>query len=237
MILEVAGLTKSFDERPVLDGISLQVEAGEFVVLIGPNGCGKTVFLKILSGLIPPSSGRLRLAGPTTMAFQRSPLFPWMTVRENLLISLNDPSFRGRAEREVAAWLEESNLSRWADFYPHQISGGMRQKVNVIRSLMSNPPLVLMDEPFASLDYLERRRLQTFVSRLQLAKKTSLVFVTHDIPEAIFLADRILVMSGNGKIETDLRCPLPRPREHETLPREAAYPDLYEKLSKLLSGN
>lgn len=240
MIVRAEGLTKDFASASVLHGISLHVDEGEFVVLIGPNGCGKTVLLKILCGLLPPTSGRVvfEAGGPggVTMAFQRSPLFPWMTVRENLLFSLNAPAETApRRDEEVARWIADSRLSEWADHYPHQISGGIRQKANVVRSLMGVPRLALMDEPFAALDYLERRRLQGFLADLQRSRGTATLLVTHDIPEAIFLADRILVMRRTGKVEAEFTVPFPKPRAHEALQRQAAYSDLYEKISGILS--
>jgi NitT/TauT family transport system ATP-binding protein len=115
------------------------------------------------------------------MAFQRSPLFPWLTVRENLSLCLNGVAGK---DAEIGSWLERARIAEWAGHYPHQLSGGIRQKVNVIRSLMGGPALVLMDEPFAALDYLERRRLQAFLSELQSERKATTLFVTHDIPEA-----------------------------------------------------
>jgi len=240
-ILELRGVSKQFALQghriDALRDARLRVRKGEFVCLIGASGCGKSTLLRIVAGFETPSRGQalmwtMPIAGPGPergMVFQDYALFPWLTVRGNIGFG---PLARGRPSREVKdtveRFIELVGLQRFADAYPHQLSGGMKQRVAIARVLANDAELVLMDEPFGALDAMTRERLQDEL--LDIWQRTSLtvLFVTHSIEEAVFLADRIVVMSpGPGRIESEVTVPLPRPRsvvapEFNELRRELA---------------
>ena len=240
-ILELRGVSKQFALQgrriDALRDAHLRVRKGEFVCLIGASGCGKSTLLRIVAGFETPSRGQalmwtMPIVGPGPergMVFQDYALFPWLTVRGNIGFG---PASRGRPAREVKdtveRFIELVGLARFADAYPHQLSGGMKQRVAIARVLANDAELVLMDEPFGALDAMTRERLQDEL--LDIWQRTSLtvLFVTHSIEEAVFLADRIVVMSpGPGRIETEVTVPLPRPRsvvapEFNELRRELA---------------
>jgi NitT/TauT family transport system ATP-binding protein len=204
-----------------LQDLSLEVRSGEFVAVVGPSGCGKTTLLRTLAGLIQPQRGsveRLPDPGgdsrPALLVFQENSLFPWMTVLQNAVFGLEMQRV-GREEREsrARALLDRLGLGGWENAYPYQLSAGMRQRVAVVRGFLSNPGLLLMDEPFAALDALTRRTLQGELLDLWEQNHKTVVFVTHDVEEAILLSDRILVMSaGPGTIVAQFDVALPRPR-------------------------
>jgi NitT/TauT family transport system ATP-binding protein len=201
--------------------VSLQVHSTEFVSVIGPSGCGKTTLLRTLAGLIHPHSGTVERIPQSTnrdpralLVFQENSLFPWMTVLENSVFGLEMQGFN-RQERESRAHqlLDRLGLGGWASAYPHQLSAGMRQRVAVIRSFLSDPSLLLMDEPFAALDFLTRRSLQQELLDLWEQDHKTVIFVTHDVEEAILLSDRILVMSPSpGSVVAEFEIALARPR-------------------------
>jgi NitT/TauT family transport system ATP-binding protein len=229
----VAGLQKTFGTGGVLalDGVELAVREGEFVCIVGPSGCGKTTLLRILAGLETASLGevvvmRRDVGRPlTSMIFQEASIFPWMTVRRNVGYGLE---MRGvpRAERTRIAdrFLELTGLARFADAYPHQLSGGMKQRVSVARAFANDPEILLMDEPFAALDEQTKIVLQQELLRLWTEARKTVVFITHSIDEALALGDRILVMSGRpGRIIADIPVPFPRPRLVHELKRDAEF--------------
>ena len=209
----------------VLHDLNLTVERGEFVCVLGRSGCGKTTLLRLLAGLDLPTRGAVRIdgeavTGPGTdrsIVFQSYTLFPWMTARQNVLFGIQQTGKWGRAEarRLADAFLRKVELAEAADKYPYQLSGGMRQRVAIARSLAMDTEILLLDEPFGALDTRIRRELQEFMDALRWrdgqAEKT-VVFVTHDIDEALYLADRIVYMTP-GRIAADLPVPLPRPRK------------------------
>ncbi|MBI2735822.1 MAG: ABC transporter ATP-binding protein [Rhodospirillales bacterium] len=206
-----------------LSDASLTIAKGEFVCLIGASGCGKSTLLRIMAGFEQPSSGQALMwdkpiEGPDPsrgMVFQDYALFPWLSVRDNIGFG---PASRGLAKAEVKVtvdkFVELVGLQKFANAYPHQLSGGMKQRVAIARVLANDAELVLMDEPFGALDAMTRERLQDELLDIWQRTKLTVVFVTHSIEEAIFLADRVVVMTpGPGRIESDNRLDLPRPRD------------------------
>ncbi|GLZ09085.1 ABC transporter ATP-binding protein [Actinomadura sp. NBRC 104412] len=224
--LRATGVTKVFPspEGPItaLDGVDLTLDPGEFVSVLGPSGCGKSTMLTILAGLDTPTKGRVMVGeravtGPLLEAgvmFQRVLLLEWRTCEDNILLQfqmrgLPTAPYRGRA-REL---LEMVGLARFARRFPRELSGGMRQRVALCRALVHRPPLLFMDEPFGALDALTRESLNVELGELAARTQTSVLFVTHGIDEAAFLADRVVVMSPRpGRIAGEVRIDLPRPR-------------------------
>jgi NitT/TauT family transport system ATP-binding protein len=215
----------------VLDGIDLDVEPGEFVAIVGPSGCGKTTLLRAVQGLERLTSGTVTVAGhspgqlATGFVFQRASLLPWKTVERNVSFGLDldvikssssSLSDKGARQRRVAELLELTGLADFKDYYPSQLSGGMQQRVNLARALAIEPVVLLMDEPFSSLDAQTREKLQRDLQEIVLEAGTTTVFVTHDIREAAFQADRVVVMSARpGRIARILEIEEPRPRSAE----------------------
>ncbi|WP_084545384.1 ABC transporter ATP-binding protein [Derxia gummosa] len=242
--IEARGVNKVFatDGREVvaLRDIDLTVERGEFVCLLGPSGCGKSTLLNAVAGFSLPTSGRLDADGrPVTgpgpergMVFQEYALFPWMTVAQNIAFGL-EIQRRGRAEIRdtVDRLLDMLRLRDFRDRFPKDLSGGMRQRVAIARVLALDSPILLMDEPFGALDALTRRNLQDELLRIWSETRKTVLFVTHSIEEAIYLADRIVVMTYRpGTIKRDQRVSLPRPRD----PASAAFNDLKRELGRLV---
>jgi NitT/TauT family transport system ATP-binding protein len=204
------------------DRVSFQVARGEFVCLLGPSGCGKSTVLNAIAGFETPFEGRVAVGGREVegpgadrgMVFQQPNLFPWKTARQNIAFG---PRMLDKAPKDVAettaALIEMVGLARFADAYPHTLSGGMQQRVALARALANKPRVLLMDEPFGALDAQTRVVMQEHLLKLWLQVGITIVFVTHDVDEAIFLADRVLIMTaGPGRIKRDLTIPLPRPR-------------------------
>ncbi|SEI83415.1 NitT/TauT family transport system ATP-binding protein [Azotobacter beijerinckii] len=213
-------------ERVVaLEHFDLEVRAGEFLSVLGPSGCGKSTFLSILAGLAEKSGGSIRIDGRPLeginanqgVVFQGYALFPWRTVLENIEVGLEIRGV-GKAERRERAreYLELVGLGGFGARYPHEISGGMKQRVSIARALVYEPEVLLMDEPFAALDAQTREILQAELLRIWDARKKTIVFITHSLDEAIFLSDRIAVMTHRpGRVKEILEVPLPRPRPAE----------------------
>ena len=226
-IIEIRKVSKTYELQGqkihALSNADLAIRKGEFVCLIGASGCGKSTLLRIIAGFEAPSSGEALMWGkaidgpdPTRgMVFQDYALFPWLSVRENIGFG---PKSRGRPRAEVREtadrFIEMVGLQKFADAYPHQLSGGMRQRVAIARVLANEAEIVLMDEPFGALDAMTRERLQDELLDIWERTKLTVVFVTHAIEEAIFLADRVVVMTpGPGRIESDNAMTLVRPRD------------------------
>lgn len=211
--LVVKNVSHSYGTVSVLNDLSLEVNPGEVVVLVGPSGCGKTTILNLLSGHIEPASGYVKRGGIIRTVYQHDGLFPWLTVSENItmgLRSIEDPTLR---EKELAELLTLIHLEGFEHHYPHQLSGGMRQRVELARVLAGDSDILLMDEPFSALDYQARLRMRRELSRLLEKRPRTVVFVTHDIEEATQLGDRILVLSKRpATICRELRIDSPRPR-------------------------
>src|SRR5947209_3519393 len=220
--LAIAGLNKRFGTLEALRAIDMAVERGAFVSLVGPSGCGKTTFLRIVAGLEPATSGEVLLDGwpvrrpgnDRGFVFQSDNLLPWRTVLANALIG---PEIAGRTgpdeRRRTLDLLRLVGLDGFEDYYPRQLSGGMRQRVNLARALAIDPDVLLMDEPFASLDAQTREIMQTELLRIWEQGRKTVLFVTHQIDEAVFLSDRVLVFARRpGRLQESIEIKLPRPR-------------------------
>src|SRR3989440_1680793 len=222
--IQVRKVRKEFGSIVALDGIDLEVTAGEFVCLLGPSGCGQSTLLNAIAGFTRPSSGEILAFGKPVrepeparaMVFQEYALFPWMTVRENVAFGLQirgDPEAREKAD----ALLGKLALRGFGDRYPKDLSGGMRQRVALARALALDAPMLLMDEPFGALDALTRRSMQDELLRTWTELKQTIVFVTHGIEESLLLADRVVVMTYRpGTVKKIVPVALPRPRDEAT---------------------
>ncbi|HEY8730606.1 MAG TPA: ABC transporter ATP-binding protein [Candidatus Limnocylindria bacterium] len=211
---------RASDARLVaIENMDLEVADGEFVSLLGPSGCGKSTFLKIVNGLLKATAGEIRLRGTgkgreDAMVFQDAALFPWYSVIDNVSYGLVCAGVkRSEARRRAQPLIDLVGLAGFADKYPYQLSGGMQQRANLARALAVDSAILLMDEPFASLDAQTRELMQAELLRIWNAAKKTVVFVTHQIDEAVYLSDRVIVMSGRpGRILADIHVDLPRPR-------------------------
>lgn len=226
VVLEIDHLGREFpgEKGPVvaLRDISLKVHRREFVCVIGPSGCGKSTLIRILAGLDDPTSGRMLVDGKETsgpcpergMVFQGYTLFPWLTVKKNVMFGLDMAGkSESIAEAEARQWIDLVGLSKFSDHYPHQLSGGMKQRVAIARALAPNPRVLLMDEPFGALDAQTRAQMQAHLLEIWRNVDVTILFITHDLDEAIFLADRILVLKANpGEVQEIIEVPVPRPR-------------------------
>jgi NitT/TauT family transport system ATP-binding protein len=220
--LAVAGLDKSFDDLVVLERIALEVAEGEFVSLVGPSGCGKTTFLRIIAGLEAADAGSIRIDGHEVkgpgvdrgFVFQADSLLPWRNVVNNAAIGLEVNGRNSAGDRSrVASLLRLVGLAGFERYQPRQLSGGMRQRVNLARALAVNPEVLLMDEPFASLDAQTREIMQTELLRIWSEGRKTVLFITHQIDEAVYLSDRVVVFSRRpGRIHETIEVDLPRPR-------------------------
>lgn len=230
-LLEVNGITKTFTRRKktphiVLENMSFTVERGQYVSLLGPSGCGKTTLLTMMGGFLTPDSGQIILAGNKVekpgpdrgFVFQNYALFPWMTVEENILYSLQVKKLSQREQKErLHELLEISHLFGSEHKYPVQLSGGMQQRVAVVRALASRPEILLLDEPLGAIDFQMRELLQEELAALVEGAKTTVVMVTHDVSESVYLSDRVIVMSANkGQIVKDVYINLDRPRDRQS---------------------
>ncbi len=228
--LSVRDVTKVFAAAegspvPVLDRLSLTVAAGQMVALVGPSGCGKSTLLRLIAGLDAATAGELRvgaapITGPSAergLVFQDPTLFPWLTVRGNIQSGLVARGVLGRRRREVDEFMALVGLDGFAEAYPHQLSGGMAQRAALARALINHPKVLLLDEPLGALDAFTRMRMQDEVLRLWEARGTTMLLVTHDIDEAIYMSDRIILLSPRPcRVERVLAVPMPRPRQRNS---------------------
>ncbi|WP_018954951.1 ABC transporter ATP-binding protein [Thioalkalivibrio sulfidiphilus] len=226
VILEVKGLTKTFDTSQgsvtALKDISFRTHQREFVCVIGPSGCGKSTLVRTLAGLEDYNSGEVLLDGKPVhgpgpdrgMVFQGYTLFPWRTVKKNVMFGLELAGrSRTAAEEEALQWIDLVGLTKFANSYPHQLSGGMKQRVAIARALANQPRILLMDEPFGALDAQTRAKMQGYLLEIWKNIDITIVFITHDLDEAIFLADRILVLKAHpGEVQELIEVPVPQPR-------------------------
>jgi NitT/TauT family transport system ATP-binding protein len=221
-----------------VDGVDLRVDDGEFLSIVGPSGCGKTTFLNAVDGLIPIASGSLLLDGneisapgpDRAMVFQQPSLLPWRTVARNIVYGLEMQHRAGKESRETAARLIDLvGLQGFADAWPSELSGGMQQRVNLARALATDPEVLLLDEPFAALDAQTRETMQQELLRIWGETRKTAMFITHDITEAVYLADRVLVFTARpGRVKLDVKIELPRPRDLR-LKRDARFIE-YERM-------
>jgi NitT/TauT family transport system ATP-binding protein len=224
-ILTVHNLSAVFPDSNgglrALDGVSFEICPQEFVCVLGPSGSGKSTLLRILAGLLQPSSGKVTFHGGEHpgigMVFQQANLMPWRTVSENLMLPLELAGVESGVSRQKAQeMMELVGLEGFDSYWPRDLSGGMAQRVAIARALIHDPDLLLLDEPFGSLDALTRERMWMELSRIWQARQKTVLMVTHSISEALFLADRVLVLSQRpGKVKMDLEVDLPRPRKDE----------------------
>jgi nitrate/nitrite transport system ATP-binding protein len=245
--LEIENLVKTYptaqgSENTVLDQINLTLAEQEFVAIVGHSGCGKSTLLRIVAGLERPTSGQLRLEGrpirrpgaDRMMVFQQYCLLPWLTVRQNIRLAV-DEVFRSASPTEKMHIVEEHlamvNLVAAAEKYPDQISGGMKQRVGIARALAVRPKILLMDEPFGALDALTRGKLQQQVLKIWESHRQAVIMITHDIDEAIYMSDRIVLMT-NGPAATIgeiIEIPFPHPRDRDHIREQPAYQDIHAK--------
>jgi ABC-type nitrate/sulfonate/bicarbonate transport system ATPase subunit len=212
--LSLISVTRTFGSIEVLRDFSLDVALGEFVVIVGPSGCGKTTLLNLLAGFDKPTAGRLVSSGRVRMVYQQDGLFPWRTVAQNIQMGLRHVRGEAERDRELEELLALIGLKGFEDHYPHQLSGGMRQRVELARSLAGDSDTLLLDEPFSALDYLTRLRLRRELARMLKERPRTVVLVTHDIEEAAQLADRVIVLSERpARIRCELNLELERPRD------------------------
>jgi NitT/TauT family transport system ATP-binding protein len=251
-VLRIEGVAQEFPAVPkpvrALDSVDLNIEQGEFVTLVGPSGCGKSSLLTLISGLAAPADGRILINGREVdgtdrevgFITQQDNLFPWRTLVDNVALPLElAGSPAGERRREAQRWIKRVGLEGFEQAYPHQLSGGMRQRANIIRTLIYEPPLILMDEPFGPLDAQTRLSLQALLLSIWENKRSTVLFVTHDLTEAIGLADRVVLMSARpGRIVRADRVTIPRPRYifymHDLPEFRQLYDSLWHELAKQL---
>ena len=232
MSIEVKNINKSFKSKKtnqlsVLEDINLTIDDGELVCLLGPSGCGKTTLLRLIAGLDQPTSGEiiangekvLKPSGDRAVIFQQYSLFPWLTVLQNVTFGLEMTNKGAKAENIAAAerYLTSVGLIDFKNSYPHELSGGMKQRVAIIRSLLNHSPILLMDEPFSALDMQNRHKLQSQLIGVWKRFENTIVFVTHDVDEAVYLADKIVIMGKNpGRIDKVIEVDMERPRKRDS---------------------
>jgi NitT/TauT family transport system ATP-binding protein len=249
-LIEVAGIVKIYatvagEAVLALDNVNLSIREGEFVCLVGPSGCGKTTLLRLLAGLDHADAGTSTLAGRALdgpspevgVVFQQSNLLPWFTVWQNVTIPLRVGGAKRTAALESAVrnLLGIAGLNGFENKYPYELSGGMQQRVSIVRALARDPKLLLMDEPFGALDALTRERMNAELQRIWMASGKTVVLITHSIDEAIFLGDRVVVMSPRpGRIVRDLKVDIPRPRVAAETFGSARHVELAREIRELL---
>jgi NitT/TauT family transport system ATP-binding protein len=230
--IEVKNINKSFkskknDQLSVLSDVNLTIDDGELVCLLGPSGCGKTTLLRLIAGLDQPTSGEIiangekveKPSGDRAVIFQQYSLFPWLTVLQNVTFGL-EMTNKGSKEENIETaerYLTRVGLIDFKDSYPHELSGGMKQRVAIIRSLLNHSPILLMDEPFSALDMQNRHKLQEQLIGVWKRFENTIVFVTHDVDEAVYLADKIVIMDKNpGRIAYVVDVDIERPRKRDS---------------------
>ncbi|MDR1872790.1 MAG: ABC transporter ATP-binding protein [Deltaproteobacteria bacterium] len=240
-VIDIKGVSKNFphpdgSEVKALSQVELTVSGGEFVSLIGPSGCGKSTLLRLIAGLDKATTGTLELDGQTIdgpsaergLAFQNPYLFPWLNIYNNVAFGLRARRVYKRLKSMVGQYLELVGLGKFGQVYPHHLSGGMAQRASLARALINEPRVLLLDEPLGALDAFTRMNMQDEILRIRSEKRITMIMVTHDVDEAIYLSDRVIIMTpGPGKVEKILAVPLTRPRARNT-------PDFLSLRSRIL---
>jgi len=248
--VDVDGLTVRFRSKrsatTALDDVSLSVEAGAFLSIVGPSGCGKSTLLKVIAGLVAPTSGAVTLLGESVtgprqnigFAFQRAALLEWRGVRKNILLQAEMRGMnKARAAARADELIELTGLSGFEEALPHELSGGMQQRVALCRALLHEPPVLLMDEPFGALDALTREQLNAELNRIWRETGTTILLVTHSIAEAVFLGTRVVVMSPRpGRLIRSLDVDLPAARDYAQVMTDPAFGTLTRQIRELLGS-
>lgn len=245
--ISITGVAKTYGNPKTgfraLENVDLEIEAGQFVCIVGPSGCGKSTLLRMCGGLEVPTFGKISMRHDdvsrpmTAMIFQQESVFPWMTVKENAAYGIKTTGrWRGReSEEKVAYFLAKTGLSKFQEFYPSQLSGGMKQRLAIARAFATDPEVLLMDEPFAALDEQNKLLLQGELARLWEELRCSVVFITHGLDEAVLLGDRVAVMSSApGRIIRDIEIPFARPRDMANMKRNLDARKIEEELWEVL---
>jgi NitT/TauT family transport system ATP-binding protein len=249
-LITMAGVAKTYATTAgpavrALDGVDLNIREGEFVSVVGPSGCGKSTLLRMLAGLDMCEEGALHLGGrivtgPSAdvgVVFQAANLLPWLTVRENVRLPLRVGGRHRAAPERIGTLLAMAGLEEFGEKYPYQLSGGMQQRVGICRALARDPRILLMDEPFGALDALTRERMNVELQHIWQTSGKTVMLITHSISEAIFLADRVVVMSARpGRVLRVLAIPIPRPRSFDTIVSHPDYPALAREIRGLLNA-
>jgi NitT/TauT family transport system ATP-binding protein len=237
--IRIGDLQKSFGALTAIDRVSVDIAPGEFFVIVGPSGCGKTTLLRILAGLETATAGVIEIDTPensdrpvNSMVFQGESIFPWMTVWNNAAYGLRMRNAPAAVIKErVGHYLDATGLTRFAGYYPHQLSGGMKQRVSIARAFANDPEILLMDEPFSALDAQNKLLLQEELLRIWEAQKKTVVFITHSVDEAVYLGDRIMVMTAQpGRVKSFVRVPLARPRNIIELQKAPEFGELVHRI-------
>ena len=245
LVIDIENVTKAF-QRPdqgrlvALEDITLSIPYGEFVTVVGPSGCGKSTLLRLIAGLTPLSGGRILYQGSEVRGLnthvgyvpQESKLFPWLTLKENVAFGLDAKRYsRDQREHQVRQFIKLAGLAGFENYYPAQLSGGMSKRASIIRALACEPPVILMDEPFGPLDAQTRMILQDELLKLWEQKRQTIVFVTHDLVEAVALADRVVVITHRpGHVKDVIAVPMKRPRNIFEIHRQEGFDDAYGRL-------
>ena len=241
-IIDIDHITKRFGDNTIINDLSLSVEQGEVLVLVGPSGCGKSTLLNAAAGLLKPAAGRVLIYGEALNGinhragymFQAESLMPWATAIDNVMMSLK---FRGVPENEAREagfdWLERVGLERFADRYPHELSGGMRKRVAMAQTMIADPDILLMDESFSALDIQTRQLMENELLELWQAKKKAVLFITHDLDEAIAMSDRVVVMSASHPLGS-FPIAIPRPRNVAEIRTRADFNECYSAIWEVL---
>jgi NitT/TauT family transport system ATP-binding protein len=237
--IRIRDLVKSFGSLVAVDHVSLDIAPGEFFMIVGPSGCGKTTLLRILAGLETATSGTIEIDVPAgsnrpdnSMVFQGDSIFPWMTVWQNAAYGLRMRKVAHKTVKEVVGhYLDRTGLTRFADYYPHQLSGGMRQRVAIARAFANDPQILLMDEPFSALDAQNKLLLQEELLHIWEEHKKTVVFITHSVDEAVLLGDRVMVMTAQpGRLKQFVPVGLARPRDIMELQGAPEYGELVHRI-------
>jgi NitT/TauT family transport system ATP-binding protein len=244
-VIKVQNVSKIFHtpsqaNLSALTDIELDVRPGEFVTVVGPSGCGKSTLLKLIAGFLPPSAGRILFQGDEVQGLntrvgyvpQESKLFPWLTVEENVGFGLSSKRYsRADREQQVSYFIKLAGLAGFEKYYPSQLSGGMSKRASIVRALAYEPPVILMDEPFGPLDAQTRMVLQDELLKIWEQKRQTIIFVTHDLVEAVALADRVVVITHRpGKIKDVIKINMARPRDIFEIHRQEGFDDAYGRL-------